>query len=461
MNPKQLLLILKARWWVPLVILVLAVAGTYTVSRYLPKKYTATTQLVVDIRSRDPIAAMFMPGSMTTQEDIIRSDRIAQKVVRNLKLDENALVKQQWREATDGRGRLEVWLGELLQKQLNVIPPRRDSNILTIEYTAVDPGFAAAVANAFAQAYVQTTVEMRVEPARQYAQWFEEQSKVLRADLERSQATLSQFQQKKGIVAREENLDTEMAKLSELTSQLTAIQAQTVDARTKQHSNAGMLPEVMGSSVVAGLRADIARKEAQLKDASTNLGKNHPQLKSMQAELAELRANLETESRHVAASFTTTRSVSAEKEQALKRSIEAQKRKLLELRNERDQLAVLQRDVDAAKSAYDAVAARYTQATLESQATQTNVSVLSPAVEPLEASSPRVMRYTAMAVFFGLLGGFGLAFLWEMLDRRVRCPEDVSDMLQMPVLGVVQKDRGIARRRALALKQQKLLAAPT
>jgi len=458
MNPKQLLLILKARWWLALLILVLAVAGTYTVSLYLPKKFTATTQLVVDIRSRDPVAALFMPASMATQEDIIRSDRIAQRVVKNLRLDENAVVRQQWREATGGRGRLEVWLAELLQKQLTVIPPRRDSNILTLEYTAVDPGFAAAVANAFALAYVQATIEMRVEPARQYAAWFGEQGKAMRAELERAQARLSAFQQEKGIVAKEENLDTEMAKLSDLNAQLTMIQAQTVDARTKQRSNAEMLPEVMQSSVVAGLRADIARQEARLKDAATNLGKAHPQFRSMQAELAELRANLAQESRFVASSLSNTRSVSSDKERSLKAAIEAQKKKLLELRTQRDQLAVLQRDVEAAKAAYDAVAARFTQTSLESQATQTNVSILSPAVEPLEASSPKILRYTAMAVFFGLLAGLGAAFLWEMLDRRVRCAEDVADMLQMPVLGVVKRDRGLKSRRRAALRRQKALA---
>ncbi|MGH8668536.1 MAG: chain length determinant protein EpsF [Burkholderiales bacterium] len=441
MNPKQLLLILRARWWLALLLLVLSVAGTYSVSLYLPKKYSASTSLVVDVRSRDPIAAMLMPSSMATQEDIIRSDRVAQKVVKNLRLADNDVVRQQWREATGGRGRLEVWLAELLQKQLTITPPRRDSNILTLEYTAVDPVFAAAVANAFAQAYVEAAVELRIEPARQYALWFGEQGKLLRVDLEGAQARLSEFQQKKGIVAKEENLDTEMARLAELAGQLTAIQAQTVDARSKQRSDAEMLPEVMGSSVVAGLRADIARHEAKLKDASNNLGRNHPQFRSMEAELAELKANLAAETRFVASSFSTTRSVSTDKERALKAAIEAQKRKLLELRTQRDQLAVLQRDVDAAKSAYDTVAARYTQASLESQATQTNVTILSPATEPLEASSPRIMRYTAMAVFFGLLLGLGAAFLWELLDRRVRCVEDLAEMLQMPVLGVVKRDK--------------------
>jgi len=458
MNAKQLLLILRARWWLALLIVVLGVAGTYTVSLHLPKKYTAATTLVVDVRSRDPIAAMLAPSSMATQEDIIRSDRVAQRVVKLLRLDENAAVREQWREATGGKGRIDTWLADLLQKNLLVTPPKRDSNILVIEYTAVDPGFAAAVANAFAQAYVDTTVDLRVEPAKHYARWFGEQSKALREGLERAQARLSEFQQKKGLVAKDERLDAETAKLNELTSQLTGIQLQSVDARSKERSRGGTdtLPEVLGNSVVSGLRAQIAHKEAELKVASTNLGRNHPQFKAMESELAELKVKLGAESRHVATTYTTTRSVHTDKERELRAAIEAQKKKLLELRSERDQLAVLQRDVDAAQGAWDTVAARFTQSSLESQANQTNVFMLSPAIEPLEPSHPRIMRYTAMALFFSLLAGLGAAVLWELLDRRVRCVEDLADMLQLPVLAVVQ--RGKRRRRPRLARREPVLA---
>ena len=448
MNPKQVLLILLARWWLVLIVLVLGVAGTYTVSIFLPKKYTATTTLVVDVRARDPIAAMLVPSSMTTQEDIIKSDRVAQRVVTLLRLDQSPAVRDQWREATGGRGRVEVWLGDLLQKNLNVTPPRRDSTVLTIEYTAVDPGFAAGVANAYAQAYVDATVELRVEPAKQYARWFAEQGKTLRDNLERAQTRLSEYQQKKGLVAKDERLDAETAKLNELTSQLTSIQLFTVDQRTKERSGQDTLPEVLGNSVVAGLRSDIARKEAQLKDASVNLGENHPQYKSMQLELAALKDRLANETKHVTTTYTSTRNVSTDKERELRAAIEKQKQKLLELRGERDQLTMLQRDVDSAQSAYDSVATRFAQTSLESQANQTNVFILSPAIEPLEPSQPKIMRYTAISLFFSLLAGLALAFGLEMLNRRVRCIEDLGEaLLGLPVLAVLAPDR--ARRRWL------------
>ena len=448
MNPKQILLIVAARYRIALAVAVLTVAIAIPVILLLPRQYTAATTLVVDIRSPDPISAMLMPSSMGTQEDIIKSEHVARKVVRLLRLDENPVVKEQWREATGGRGRLEIWLGELLQRKLSVIPPRRDSNIVTIEYTAADPAFAAVVANAFAQAYVDAMLELKVEPAKQYARWFGEQSGSLREGLEKAQAKLSAFQQEKGLVAKDETVDAETARLAELTSHLTTLQGQNSDARSKERSSgADTLPEVLGNSVVQGLRGEIARQEAKLKEMG--LGANHPQRKRMEAELAELKVKLTAETKHVATGYTTSGSVGRDNEQELQAAIEAQKKKLLELMTERDQLAVLQRDVDAAKNAYDAIARRYTQTSLESQANQTNVFRLSPAIEPLEPSFPKTFRFTVLSILGGILAGLGAAFLWELLDRRVRCVEDLAEMLQMPVLIELQREKKSRRPPAL------------
>jgi chain length determinant protein EpsF len=449
MSLRQLLLALRARYKIALAVMLLTIAVGIPVVQHLPKQYTATTSLVVDVRSPDPIASIMMPSNMATQEDIIKSDRVARKVVKLLRLDENPTVQAQWRGATGGRGTLDVWLAELLQKRLVVAPFRRDSNIITIEYSAADPAFAASVANGFAQAYMETAVELKVDPAKQYARWFGEQGKALRENVEKAQARLSEYQQKKGIVARDESLDTETARLAQLTEQLTALQAETTGARSRQRvSSAGTLPEVMQSAVVQGLRSDIARQEARLKEMRVNLGSNHPQILRLQSEIQELKARLEAETRHVASSFSTTNSVGRDREKELLGAIEAQKKKLLALRSERDELAVLQRDVDAAKNAYEAVARRYTQTSLESQATQTNVFLLTPAVEPLEPSSPKVPKFTLMVVILGAALGFGAALGLELIDRRVRSVEDLAEMLQLPVLVVIP--RMPVRRSAMA-----------
>lgn len=449
MNPLQILLILRARYKIALVIFILSVAIILAIALNLPKQYTATASVLVDVKSPDPIAAMLMPSSLFTQVDIINSERVARKVVKMLRLDESPVVRKQWTEATKGVGRLEVWLAERLLRGLQV-SPGRDSNIINLSFRGADPGFAAAIANAFAQAYIDTTVELKVEPARQYAIWFGEQGKALRENLEKTQARLSEYQQQKGIVARDEQLDAETTKLNDLSAQLTVAQTQTSDASSKQKSGraAETLPEVMQNPLISGLKSEIARQEATLQQTAINLGKNHPVYQRMQAEITALKQKLEAETRDVTSGFSASRNVGKEKQSELKAAIEAQKRKLLELKNERDQLAVLQRDVDAAKNAYDTVIARFNQTNLASQSTQTNVSVLTTAVEPLEPSYPKPLNITLlMSIAAGVVLGVGAALMLELLDKRVRSVHDLTEMLQLPVLGVIERPR---RRNRLA-----------
>ena len=96
-------------------------------------------------------------------------------------------------------------------------------------------------------------------------------------------------------------------------------------------------------------------------------------------------------------------------------------------------------DVENAQRAYDAVATRVTQTSLESQNQLTNVALLSPADEPLKPSSPKTLINLVLSVFLGGLLGMGTALLRELLDRRVRSAEDVVQSLDLPVIGTMPR----------------------
>jgi len=443
MNLYQFLIILRARYKIALIALVVTVVVTLAVSLWLPRQYTATATVVLDVKSPDPIAGMIlspllMPGYMATQVKIIDSARVALNVVKILELDQSPALIENWKEVTEGKGKLDVWLANVLHKKLK-IKPSRESSVITIDYTAADPQTAAAIANAFVQAYIDTTIELKVEPAKQYSLWFGEQGKALRDNLEEAQARLSKYQQKYGIIASDERLDGETARLRELSTQLTTVQAQTSDSRSKHKSGADTLPEIMENALITGLKTDIARREATLQETALNLGKNHPQYQRLESELASLKQRLEAETQQITLSYSTASTVGQSKEAELRAAIEQQKNKLLSSRNKRDELAVLMRDVDAAQKAYDAVSQSRSQASLESQSTQTNVAVLTPAAEPIEPSFPKLPLNIALSVFLGTFLGVGIAFLLEFIDRRIRSAEDLFEMLQMPVLGVIKR----------------------
>ena len=452
MSFQQFLLILKARRWAVLSILLLTVATTVAVSLILPKQYSASTEVVIDVRSPDPIAGIVLPGLITpgymaTQVDIVQSDRVAGRVVKLLRLDQNPGVQQEWRDATEGRGTIQSWLIELLKKKLEV-KPSRESNVISIGFTGTDPRFAAAVANAFAQAYLETTLELKVEPARQYAAWFGERSTTLRGGLEKAQARLSQYQREHGIVGADERLDVENARLAELSSQLVVVQAQATETASRQRQAKGgteNLPEVLQNPLVQGMKADVARQEAKLNELAGQLGKNHPQYQRTADELQTLHKKLDAEMKQVASGIGTSNRINQQREGELRSALAAQKAKVMSIKNQRDELAVLQREVENAQRAYDAVAQRLTQTSLESQTQQTNVVVLTPAVEPIEPSSPKLLLNSLLAVFLGTLLGVGCALLLETLSRRVRSAEDLAQALGLPVLGVLEPTRAARR----------------
>jgi len=443
MSFQQFLLILRARLWVISLTLLVVVGTAVAVSLLLPKQYTAQTSLVVDAKAADPLMggllpAQMIPGYMATQVDIINSDRVAQRVVSMLKLTDAPSVQDDWREATDGEGSITVWLAELMKKKLDV-EPSRQSNVISIGFQGSDPKFAAAIANAWAQAYIDISLELKVEPARQYAKWFDSQNASLRAELEVAQKKLSDFQQERGIVATDERLDVESARLAELSSQLSAIQAQSADSRSRQAQsrNADSLPEVMQNGLIQSLKADLARQQGLRDQMAGRYGANHPELTRIDADIASLRERIAAETQRVVRSLTTTTRVDAQREAEIKASLAAQKQKVLDLKAERDQINVLARDVENAQRAYDLVTQRLAQTNLESQTQQTNVVVLTPAVAPVKPSSPRIVLNTALAIFVGLLIGLGAALILELIDPRVRGLEDLARMEGVPVLGLV------------------------
>lgn len=465
MTLQQFLLILWARRKLVLWTFLATVLTTTIVSLLLPEEFTASTAVVLDVKSPDPIAGMVLPGLMApgymaTQVDIINSERVANRVVKMLRMDENPTIREQWQEATDGKGQIGPWLVQLLQKKLDV-KPSRESNVINIGYSGGNPAFAAALANAFAQAYIDVNLELRVEPARQNAKWFDEQSKQYRERLDAAQKALSDYQQKSGIVATDERLDYETQKLNELSTQLTVAQAQTTDSSSKRKGggSAETLPEVMQSGLISQLKADIARLEARLKEVSGNFGVNHPQYQRSQAELEELKSRMNAEISRIASSIGTAGSISKQKESELVAAVDAQKARILKLKEQRDEITLLVREVETAQRAFDAIGQRTTQSRLEAQSVQTNVSVLNPASEPLKPSKPRVFLNILLSIFVGTMLGVGAALALELIQRRIRSAEDLQLALDLPVLAVLEPEaaagnwrdrlRRIFRRRTL------------
>jgi uncharacterized protein involved in exopolysaccharide biosynthesis len=239
------------------------------------------------------------------------------------------------------------------------------------------------------------------------------------------------------------------------------VQTQKTDVSSRQGQlakNLDSLPEVQGNAGVASLRSELGRAEQRLAELSSRLGDNHPQVQEARASVTDLRARLQSETSKVAKGLGVNVNIQSARESEVRAAVEAQRARVLQLKEVRDEGAVLARDVDNAQRMYDLVFNRARQTDLESQNRQTNATVLSAALPPNQPVS-KTMKYITM----GIVGGLGLgvlaALLVEQFDRRLRTPTDAINALGLPVIGIMPKPAAGRRWRGfLASNQQRVIS---
>ncbi len=455
MSLHQFFSIMRARRGLAGLILLatLALALAWVVLR--PATYVGRAPVLVDVRTdpvgSTPLQGMVSPGYISTQIDIVKSDRVAERVVQMLPPDQQPMLRL--REEAAKRPSPQQWIVNAIQRSLDV-KPARESNIINISWSGRSPAEAARVANAFAQAYLDTNLSLKTAPAKRYSEWFDQQVVAARERLEQAQSKLSAFQEKAGIISSNEQGDYETARLAELSAQLMVAQG-------RRRSGGGETStEVLQSPLVNNMRADVARLESKVQEASATMGPNHPKMQQMEAELRSMRARLASESSRLGSAAAVSSQASANRVRELQEALAAQKARVLATNKQRGELSVLQREVDSAQKAFETVSASAAQSRLQSLSTQSNVVFLGAAVEPLEPSGPTPLQAMLVALGGGLLLGMAGALLAELANRRVRSIEDIEMVTQLPILGVVPAPKSRVAPLRLANTPRRLTLTP-
>src|SRR6267142_1471242 len=394
MDLNQYILALKARRKAFVTVLAVTIFTAIVAALVIPKRYDATATILIDARDEQTMAPARMSpreraGYIFTQMELIASGKVAHKVVRDLKLAGQPGVREDWEKDTGGVGSIEEWLATNLLEKLKV--DSGASNILNVKYSANDPKKAADIANAFAKAYLDVALELRTEPSREAGQWFDEQLKALRADVTGAQTKLTAYQKEKGVVGGDERMDVEYTRLAELNGELGRQKTATLDAQTRYKQAQDLIaggvsleafPEVLANGYIITVKSALQAAEGRLKDQSE---------------------------------------------------------RIMKMRESRVDMAVLTRDLDNAQRAYDGALGRAIAVKVDSKVRQTNLAMLTPAVEPLKPAVPKVGLISALSVVIGLLLAAGMVYLLEVLDRRVRSRTDLESRLAVPSLGLLSR----------------------
>jgi protein tyrosine kinase modulator len=445
--------------------LALALAASFL----LPKKYTGEAAVVVDERGIDPLAAQqgapvpLAANFVATQVDVIESHNVALKVVDRMKLVMDPEVIAKFKDKTGGRGSIRDWEAEELLKSLSV-KPARESNVIFLQFADKTPQVAADIANSFADNYITASLELKVDPARRQAGWFDQQVNDLRSALETAQQKLSAYQGQHGVIGNDDNnrLDAETARLTEISNHMVAAQAAMYDAETRQKQMNDALTKgrssesvtVLQNPLLQNLKTELARSEARFADVSQRFDHNHPQYMSAQAELESLREKVAGEISNAVGTVAREAQIARQNMTDLQRAMEQQRKRILDLQHNQDEYTVLKRDVESARAAYDSSLQRGGETRLESRLNNTNTAILNYAYPPMKASSPRLLLNLALAIVFGSMLAVSASLIKERFDPRVHSRVDLLEGAQLAVLAELPRARISLRRHRNARKQR-------
>lgn len=450
MTLTQCLSVLRARWAFCVLVVSLVLGSTLAAGILREQTYVASATLLADQRP-DPLSGLSSGGSTAqafraTQVEVIGSQPVLDRVAAQLSPADRDRLRLEWQEDGQRDQPFERWLGRHLADSLQV-RATGDSHVITITTLARAPEQAAALANAFAKAYIDVSLEMRTEAARQYSEFFDARSQAAARVLSQAQKKLGDHQAANGIVAADPRIDLESTRLQDLNTQWTTVQAAALESSSRQAHAQGrrgdQLQDLVNHPLLGQLKADIGRTEAQLTRLATRLGDNHPQVIESRAQLAEMRTRFDAESLRIAGSVGVDASVQRQREGSLAAAVAAQKARVLRLNAVRDEGLLLQREVESAQRSYDTLRQRHAQSTLESQSVRAHVQLLSPAQPTSTQVSHRLGLIGLLGLLLGGLTAGASALALELRDRRVRGAEDLGACAHMPLLATLPAPRGL------------------
>jgi capsular exopolysaccharide synthesis family protein len=332
---------------------------------------------------------------------------------------------------------------------VNISPVRSasgESRVVNVAYRSTDPEIAASHANALAQTYVDQNLAERRKKSQEAAAWLKERLAELRQQVSTSEGALQQYRERQDAVSLEDRQNIVVQKFAQLNEAVTSARTEKVGRETLyvqlqalQASGAPLdtFPPILSNPFVQTLKADLAGLQRERAQMADRLGELHPDMIKVQTAITSAERRLNAEMAKVAEGIRNDFKTAEARERGLIAALNAQKGEVLELNQKGIGYGALQRDASSTQQIYESVLQRIKETELSGELQVNNASVLDTAQVPSVPVSPRTMLNLIAAFVVGAFVAFALVLGLEYLNPRIAKPEDVTESLRLPLLGVV------------------------
>ena len=419
----------------------------YTASSRVLIDYEETPYIHTGIAANSPAQRQITERDVRSQVEVLKSRDLALAVLRKL----NLLETPEFDPLKRRRGflsRLKVRLG-FSPDPATQTPEQRalatwyrhlkvyslpNTKVVIVEYSASSPALAARIVNTLAETYVAQTRDTRLNRTGEAREWLKQQIDKLRQKVVEAERRVERYRAKAGLFQGTQS-KLHNQELSELSAQIVRAAAQRSQAEAQAKAIREMLKrgvvdrssEVLRSQLIQRLREQQVLLKRRLAELRTTYLDNHPRVRAVRRELADLKRQINAEARKIAQSLEQQARIAAEREAELRQRLEELKKKVSSASLEEVKLRELEREAKAQRSLLESFLARYTDASTrdQEQALPGMARIIERAGVPAVPSFPKKGPIMVLAVLGGLMLGLGTAFVLEVM-AAVRAAEEAA-----------------------------------
>lgn len=410
--------------------------------------YRATTSVVIQPRSKSitPGADFSQLGAtswswgaeeryLNTQMEVVRSRQVAQTVIDELGLASAPPFDSMTDPAGSLAGRID----------LEVV---LDTYVLQIAIEDKDPEMARLLVDGVARAYVEENVNSALENAKQVIDDLLAQLDPVKAKIAELELSRIQMAKDNNLYVPEDRESTVDARLAQLQSEFTEVQIalggrgavlQAIEEIERRGDSYDTLPEVAKDPVIVGLRQKAFDLEQEIEELSLSYREGHPRLMAARSQLAEIPAEIDTQTGKIIAKIKTEHAIDKRREQDLLVQLSMARQEGLDRTETSTRIEMLDAELKEERRIHELITARIKEIDLNLGTLVNNARILEEAIVPRSPVRPRKALNLAAGLALGLLLGLGSVFLVDYLDNSIKNADDIERYLGLPVLAMVPR----------------------
>ncbi|WP_394891349.1 GumC family protein [Mesorhizobium sp. AaZ16] len=445
---------LARNWLRTLTVALAATALAFVIAWSATPHYQAETRILIETResvftrpesSGENERPILDEEGVTSQVEVISSTDILKQVAK--KLDLASRLEFDPAAGMSLAGRLLVIAG--LKSDPAEVPPEErvlkafrekllvyrveKSRVIVIEFSSEDPRLAAEVPNAIADAYLAVSRDAKLQSNSAATDWLEPEIADLGRRVKEAEARVAEFRSQSDLLVGQNNSVLATQQLSELSTELSRVRAargaaeataQAVRAALDSGGSLDAFPEVLSSSLVQRLREREAQLRADIADLSTTLLDNHPRIRALKSQLADLDRQIRTEAENILKGLSAEATTAQARERQLVADLNTLKAESSRAGEEEVELRALEREAAAQRELLESYLARYREASSRRDGNYlpADARVFSRAIMPSEPYFPKTLPIVIAAFVASLMIMAVITLLQELFSGRAMRP---------------------------------------